>query len=102
MLPAAQPVFESVAQGVSQQDGAQVTAVAATGIAPSQIKSAATLFQDRFKMAASRPSIVSASKTIALDNHEALSFPPAPGFAAKQGHQRLKSQLLAANRSTFG
>ncbi|KAH6981610.1 hypothetical protein BKA56DRAFT_731124 [Ilyonectria sp. MPI-CAGE-AT-0026] len=93
-LPAAQPTVPS-AEGNPKQDNGQIAAVAATIIAPSQIKSATTLAPNKFKIASSSPSIVSASKTVALANHEALVFPPAPGLAAKRKYEKLKSQRVA-------
>lgn len=83
------------------QDGGQVAAVAATTIVPSQIKSAITLLPDKFKMAASSPSVISASRTVALGNHEALNFPPAPWLAAKRKYERFKSQRLAVNQTAL-
>ncbi|KAH6955660.1 hypothetical protein BKA56DRAFT_706596 [Ilyonectria sp. MPI-CAGE-AT-0026] len=44
--------------------------VAAPAIAPSQIQSAITLAPNKFKLAASNPSVVSASKTIALGSRD--------------------------------
>lgn len=57
-------------------------------IEPSHIASATTLAPEKFKMAASTPSVVSTSKTIALGKHEPLYFPPAPGYAARQKYER--------------
>lgn len=103
-LPAARPTVPS-AQDNPQQDDGEVAAVAETTIAPSQIKSATTLIPSKFKMAASSPSVISASKTVALGNHEALNFPPAPGFAAKRKYEAelkdtLKSDLQAIGEIT--
>lgn len=62
---------------------------------PSHIYTATTLAPDKFKLAALSPSVVSASNTIALGNHENLVFPPAPGFVSKQKYQRLKRERIA-------
>lgn len=69
--------------------------MAATTIAPSQIKSATTLAPNKFRMASSSPSVVSASKTVAWASHQVLDFPPAPGLAAKRKYEHLKSQRVA-------
>ncbi|KAF4338103.1 serine threonine phosphatase [Fusarium beomiforme] len=59
---------------------------------PSQVKSATTLAPEKFQRAAASPSVISASKTVALGNHEALVFPPAPGFALKKRYEQLKTR----------
>ncbi|KAH8586928.1 hypothetical protein B0O99DRAFT_695020 [Bisporella sp. PMI_857] len=100
ILPAARPTVP-LAQGNPQQDDGQVVAVAATTVVPSQIKSATTLLPEKFKTAASSPSVISASKTVALGNHEALNFPPAPGLAAKRKYEQLKSQRLAVHQTVL-
>ncbi|RFU80041.1 serine threonine phosphatase [Trichoderma arundinaceum] len=68
-------------------------------IAPSLIKSATTLQPNKFKAAASSPSVVSATETVALGNHETLNFPPAPGLASKRKYEQLKSKRLAAHQA---
>ncbi|KAH6632375.1 hypothetical protein F5144DRAFT_489216 [Chaetomium tenue] len=84
------------AQGKSNQENERTTSgVATTIIAPSQIKSATTLGPDKFKIASSSPSAVSSTKTVALGNHEALVFPPAPGASAKRNYEQLKKQREA-------
>ncbi|RYP30524.1 hypothetical protein DL767_006201 [Monosporascus sp. MG133] len=92
-LPAAQPIVPS-AQGNPKQDNGQVAAVPTTTIATSRIESATTLTPNKFKVASSSPSIISASKTVALGNHEALVFPPAPGIAAKRKYEQLKRRRV--------
>ncbi|KAG5658601.1 hypothetical protein KAF25_010782 [Fusarium avenaceum] len=85
MFPTAKAVV-SLAQSKSKQPATT---------APSQIQSATTLAPDKFKIAASTPSVISASKTIAFRSHESLVFPPAPGHAVKKRYDKLKSQRLA-------
>ncbi|RYC91915.1 hypothetical protein BFJ63_vAg5358 [Fusarium oxysporum f. sp. narcissi] len=57
---------------------------------PSQVKSATTLVPGNFQKAAANPSVVSASRTVALGSHEALIFPPSPGLALKKLYEQLK------------
>lgn len=68
-------------------------------IAPSQIKSATTLQPEKFKMAASSPSVVSTTMTVALGNHEALKFPTAPGLHTKRKYEQCKAEQLAAHQA---
>ena len=63
-------------------------------VAPSKIMTATTLASKNFQMASSSPSVVSASKTVALVNHQALVFPPAPGYLSKQRYEA--SQAIAS------
>ncbi|KAF9776266.1 hypothetical protein IL306_005574, partial [Fusarium sp. DS 682] len=67
---------------------------------PSQVKSATTLAPEQFHKAAASPSVVSASKTVALGNHEALMFPPAPGFALRKRYEQLKNQESVTEKGT--
>ncbi|KAK2124705.1 hypothetical protein NOF04DRAFT_1348472 [Fusarium oxysporum II5] len=60
---------------------------------PSQVKSATTLVPGNFQKAAASPSVVSASRTVALGSHEALIFPPSPGLALKKRYEQLKKQM---------
>ncbi|KAM5521984.1 serine/threonine protein phosphatase [Fusarium oxysporum f. sp. phaseoli] len=60
---------------------------------PSQVKSATTLVPGNFQKAAANPSVVSASRTVALGSHEALIFPPSPGLALKKRYEQLKKQM---------
>ncbi|SCO90474.1 uncharacterized protein FRV6_14602 [Fusarium oxysporum] len=60
---------------------------------PSQVKSATTLVPGNFQEAAANPSVVSASRTVALGSHEALVFPPSPGLALKKRYEQLKKQM---------
>ncbi|RYO79715.1 hypothetical protein DL766_010476 [Monosporascus sp. MC13-8B] len=53
--------------------------------------SATTLAADEFKKA-STPSVVSATKTVALGNDEDLVFPPAPNGQVKQRYRTLKKE----------
>ncbi|KAL6835773.1 hypothetical protein J3E69DRAFT_373099 [Trichoderma sp. SZMC 28015] len=71
-------------------------------IAPSQIKSATTLQPEKFKTAASSPSVVSTTMTVALGNHEALKFPTAPGLHAKRKYEQFKAEQLAAHHAMLG
>ncbi|KAH7161647.1 hypothetical protein EDB81DRAFT_785245 [Dactylonectria macrodidyma] len=73
-----------------------------TTVAPSQVRSATTLAPEKFKMVSSSPSIVSASRTIASGKHQALIYPPAPGFAAKRRYEQLKSRRIAEFSETIG
>lgn len=95
-LPDAQLVAESALQTTSKRKG-EKTAInrSAVKAAPSQVKSATTLAPEKFKMVSSSPSVVSASRTIASGKHQVLTYPPAPGFAAKRRYEKLKSQRIA-------
>lgn len=66
---------------------------------PSLAKSATTLDPDKFKKASSSPSTVSASKTIALDDHECVVFPPNPGIPARRKYEKLRSDREAKYRN---
>lgn len=70
-----------------------ITLPAAQPAAPSQIQSA-SLAPEKFKRALNSPSAISESKTIALDSHETLVFPPAPGLASKRRYEQLKRQRI--------
>lgn len=91
-LPATQPT-----EPRTQSNSKQISAVAATAItcSQSQVKSATTLTPGAFKRASLSPSIISASKTVALGNHEALVFPPAPGAASKRKYEQLRDRRIA-------
>lgn len=93
-LPTAQPTISS-AQADSKQDNSQPVAIAVGKSAPSQVKSATTLIPEAYKRATASPSVISASKTVALGNHEVLHFPPAPGYTAKRKYEKLKAKHLA-------
>ncbi|KAK1249938.1 hypothetical protein MKX08_009941 [Trichoderma sp. CBMAI-0020] len=69
-------------------------------VAPSEIQSATTLQPDRFTIAAISPSVGSAM-TVALSDHETLSFPTAPGANAKQKFEQLKKERLAAHQTAL-
>jgi hypothetical protein len=102
------PIESSVAE--STEPGAHIPlqevkhpspVVIVTRSAPSQIRSATTLVQEKFDIAARKTSVFSASNTVPLNKHETLRFPPAPGFVAKQGFERLRKQRLAARISNL-
>ncbi|EEU35605.1 uncharacterized protein NECHADRAFT_86789 [Fusarium vanettenii 77-13-4] len=102
-LPDAQPGAGSSLQTTSKKKDAKAAiSRPASKVAPSQVKSATTLAPEKFKMVSSSPSVVSASRTIASGKHQVLTYPPAPGFAAKQRYEKLKSQRIveAAETST--
>lgn len=69
-------------------------------VAPSKIMTATTLASKKFQMASSSPSVVSASKTVALVNHQALVFPPAPGYISKQEFEALRAMNAELNMRT--
>ncbi|CAJ0549734.1 Ff.00g033470.m01.CDS01 [Fusarium sp. VM40] len=94
MFPTAKGVA-SLAQLKSKHPQTSSTVSKPATTTPSQIQSATTLAPDKFKIAASTPSVISASKTIAFGSHESLLFPPAPGHALKKRYDQLKSQRLA-------
>ncbi|UPK95818.1 hypothetical protein LCI18_006753 [Fusarium solani-melongenae] len=102
-LPDARPAAESSLQTASKKKGEKASVGRPTSkVAPSQVKSATTLAPEKFKMVSSSPSVVSASRTIASGKHQVLTYPPAPGFAAKRRYEKLKSQrtIEAAEKST--
>ncbi|RMJ16559.1 hypothetical protein CDV36_003704, partial [Fusarium kuroshium] len=102
-LPDAQAGAASQVQAKSRQHGGKsAIEKSATKVAPSQVKSATTLAPEKFKMVSSTPSIVSATRTIASGKHQVLTYPPAPGFAAKRRYEKLKKKRIieAAESST--
>jgi len=98
--PTVRPVqTQSVVQPIRQEQVPSsqkpVAAAKATqSIVQSRAHSATTLTVDNFKKA-SNPSVVSATKTVALENHENLIFPAAPRGHIKQRYKRLKTQRKA-------
>lgn len=88
----------SSAQIDTLQQNKQKSRAAEPVIASSEIQSATTLQPDKFKLAATSPSVGSAM-TIALSDHETLDFPIAPGAAAKRKYEQLKMERLAAHNS---
>ncbi|KAK7425130.1 hypothetical protein QQX98_000044 [Neonectria punicea] len=95
ILPDAQSGAVSQVQAKSkQQDEKAAMERPAAKLAPSQVRSATTLAAEKFKMVSSTLSIVSASRTIASGKHQTLTYPPAPGFAAKRRYEKLKSQRI--------
>ncbi|KAH6980228.1 hypothetical protein EDB82DRAFT_510398 [Fusarium venenatum] len=93
-FPSAKPVG-SLAESRPKQPKTSSTVSKPATATPSQIKSATTLAPEKFRIAASTPSVISVSKTIAFDSHESLAFPPAPGHAVKKRYEQLKNQRLA-------
>ncbi|KAL2673791.1 hypothetical protein Neosp_012235 [[Neocosmospora] mangrovei] len=94
-LPDAQPGAGPSLQTTSKKkDEKAAINRPASKVAPSQVKSATTLAPEKFKMVSSSPSVVSASRTIASGKHQVLTYPPAPGFAAKRRYEKLKSQRI--------
>jgi hypothetical protein len=92
-LPSAQQAISSEHSKTQESKPKGHSAVSKSALAaPSQVKSATTLALEKFQKAAASPSVASASKTVALGSHEALVFPPAPGFALKKRYERLKNQ----------
>ena len=69
----------------------QPTVQIAPTIVQSVAPSATTLAADKFKMA-STPSVVSASKTVALGNNQDLVFPPAPKSRIRLKYERLEEK----------
>jgi hypothetical protein len=101
-LPDAQPAAVSSLQATPKEKDEKTAVNRPTAkVAPSQVKSATTLAPEKFKMVSSSPSVVSASRTIASGKHQVLTYPPAPGFAAKRRYEKLKSQRMveAAGKS---
>lgn len=96
-LPTAQPTISSE-QANPNQHNSQPVSLGVENSAPSQVKSATTLAPDAYKRATSSPSVISASKTVALGSHEVLCFPPAPGNTAKRKYEKLKADHEARLR----
>ncbi|KAF4960854.1 hypothetical protein FGADI_687 [Fusarium gaditjirri] len=99
-FPTAKAVV-SLAQPKPKQPKANSAVSKPATTTPSQIRSATTLAPEKFKIAASTPSVISASKTIAFHSHESLVFPPAPGHALKKRYEQLKSQRLAEHEQSL-
>lgn len=74
---------------------------AINSIIHSQVVSATTVVPAKFKAAALSPSIISASRTVALANHESLTFPHAPGQAKKRMYEQDKKELVENCRRTI-
>lgn len=87
-LPSAQMAVDKKRSGRRRNSGAEGTLV------QSQVMSATTLESAKFKMAALNPSLISASKTVALGSHELLTFPIAPGYSIKLKYNAAKKKLL--------
>lgn len=45
-------------------------------------------------MASASPSVISASKTVALVNHQALAFPSAPGYILKHKFEAVRESTM--------
>ncbi|KAJ4316001.1 hypothetical protein N0V84_008065 [Fusarium piperis] len=69
----------------------QATPASTPSIVPSVPQTATTLVADKFQQAAA-PSIISASKTVALSSHDQLQFPPAPCGALMKRYRRFKKE----------
>ncbi|KAH7198904.1 uncharacterized protein B0J16DRAFT_392720 [Fusarium flagelliforme] len=82
--------FVSIGQSKSAESKVESSISKTATTAPSQIKSATTLAPERFRLAASTPSAISTSKTIALGSHESLAFPPAPGYVLKRTRRMMR------------
>ncbi|KAG7408215.1 hypothetical protein Forpe1208_v012365 [Fusarium oxysporum f. sp. rapae] len=67
---------------------------------PSQVKSATTLVPANFQKADASPSVVSASRTVALSSHEGLIFPPSPGLTLKKRYEQLEKQMSVTEHET--
>lgn len=85
---------ENVSKDTNQENaGAQrrpKTAEESKSVVRSMAITATTLAPDHFKRA-SAPSVVSMSKTVALSQHDDLSFPPAPCGVLRQRFNRIKA-----------
>lgn len=90
----------STAQVDPTQEDKQKIRAAEPVVAPSEIQSATTLQADKFKKAATSPSVGSAM-TIALSGLETLRFPAAPGANAKRKYEQLKKERLAAYQTAL-
>ncbi|KAH6950809.1 hypothetical protein DER45DRAFT_599364 [Fusarium avenaceum] len=60
--------------------------------ASSQKQSATTLDPGKFQAAALSPSVISEGRTVPLYHHEALVFPPAPGYIVRKRYEQLKTR----------
>ncbi|KAI1651010.1 uncharacterized protein F4817DRAFT_312366 [Daldinia loculata] len=77
---AEQPRSEGPQSGDASKSAIQSVAQSATTLAPSNFQRA------------SAPSVVSVSKTVALSNHEELTFPPAPLGSLKRKYNEVRRQ----------
>lgn len=89
-LPRAPQTTPLASENAIQDSGKDV--ISTFKSAPSMLQSATTLDPEKFKKASTSPSLVSSSKTIALEDHECVVFPPNPGLAAKRKYERLRIQ----------
>ncbi|CZR48813.1 uncharacterized protein FPRO_03866 [Fusarium proliferatum ET1] len=55
-------------------------------------KSATSLDPRKYQDAALSPSIVSDGRTVPLHHHEALAFPPAPGYTVRKKYKQLENE----------
>lgn len=97
-LPPTQQQTAIVPEQPQGPDRPEAAAKSAQSIVQSLAVSATTLVADNFKKA-SAPSVVSATKTVALGNHEDLIFPPAPNGRVKQKYKQLKKQREAEHKT---
>lgn len=80
------------ANGKVIQDNGKDLVISTFKALSSVVQSATTLDPDKFKKASSSTSIVSSSKSVALDDHECVVFPPNPGIAIKRKYEQLRRQ----------
>lgn len=89
-LPLAPQTTTPVSSNATQDNGKEAF-ISEPKLSPSVVQSATTLDPEKFKKASLTPSTVSASKTIALNDHEYVVFPPNPGLATRRKYEQLIS-----------
>ncbi|KAK1240160.1 hypothetical protein MKX08_007602 [Trichoderma sp. CBMAI-0020] len=99
-LSATQPGVPSAHRNPRRENN-PLSVVAATAFTSPQIQTVTTSPPDNLKIGSSSPFVNLASKTVALSNHEALIFPPAPGLAAKRKYEQLKNERVANFQNAF-
>jgi hypothetical protein len=78
-------------QNETAKDSLAVSSKAALkSTAPSNVQSATTLDQGQFRELSATVSVISESRTVAFSSHEALAFPPAPGFAQRRKYDKFR------------
>jgi hypothetical protein len=104
-IPVVPPAVIKAAPTPAQtpEDDTHLSAVAMNRIkvTPSQVRSATTLAPEKFRMASSTPSFVSATKTVAISNHEHLVFPPSPASGARRAFERFKARRHAIHSASL-
>lgn len=90
-LPLA-PQATSMVIGNAIQDNGKDVVISTFNTSSSVVQSATTLDPDKFQNASLSTSVVSSSKTVALDDHECVVFPPNPGLAVKRKYEQLRRQ----------